>query len=80
MEQINLLEASVIEGEIEFTGMNAVGPKYRVRLWKVSLNPTGDVNFIGDAWGEIAFEAEVMSDETGHSSNPYGTVTELGES
>jgi hypothetical protein len=77
---LTLLASTTLEGELEFTGTNAVGPKFLVRLWKVSIKPTSEISFIGDAWGEIDFEGEVLSDVTGHPDNPYGTITEIGES
>jgi hypothetical protein len=77
---LTLLASTTLEGELEFTGTNAVGPKFLVRLWKVSIKPVSEISFIGDAWGEIDFEGEVLSDVTGHPDNPYGTITEIGES
>jgi len=78
-DQINILKASKIEGEIEFTGTNAIGPNFIARLWKVSINPTGGFPFIGDDWGKISVEAEIMADDT-RPDNPYGIVYEIGES
>jgi len=77
---LTLLASTTLEGELEFTGANEVGPKFLVRLWKVSLKPTSEIPFITDDWGKIEFEGEVMSDLTGHPTSPYGTITEIGES
>jgi hypothetical protein len=77
---LTLLASTTLEGELEFTGTNEVGPKFLVRLWKVSLKPTAEIAFIGDDWGKVEFEGEVLSDVTGHPTQPYGTITEIGES
>jgi hypothetical protein len=77
---LTLLASTTLEGELEFTGTNEIGPKFLVRLWKVSLKPTAEIALIGDDWGKVEFEGEVLSDVTGHPSTPYGTITEIGES
>lgn len=77
---LTLLASTTLEGELEFTGTNEIGPKFLVRLWKVLLSSNAEVPFISDDWGKIEFEGEVMSDIAGHPASPYGTITEIGES
>ncbi len=76
---IKLLQAGVIEGQIDFTGTNEVGPKYHVEIWKAKLRPTSDVNFISEGWATIDFEFTVQKDE-GHPGEEYGRITLIGES
>lgn len=74
---INLLDSTTLEGELTFVGANDVGPNFRVELWNVSLQPSSEVPFITDAWGEIAFEGEVQSDIANHPTQEYGIITEI---
>jgi len=74
---INLLQTTQLEGELVFYGRPEYGPWFNVTLWKVSLKPTSEVSFIGNDWGKIEFEGEVLSDVTGHPSQEYGTVVEV---
>jgi hypothetical protein len=74
---INLMQRTAIEGHLKFVGAGDVGPKLEANLWKVSLNPTGEVPFITDNWGAIELEGEILSDAAGHASNPYGTLAPI---
>ena len=77
---INLLSTPTIEGAVRFVGANDVGPNFQVDLWFCALQPTAEVGFINDAWGEITFEAEVQSDISNHPSQEYGIITEINMS
>ena len=75
---INLLDSSQIEGELHFIGNSSVGPNYYLKLWRVSLKPTGDLSMIAETdWAKIEFEGEVLQDITGHPSQPYGTMERI---
>jgi hypothetical protein len=74
---LTLLASSQVQGALKLVGTNSVGEKVQVDLWKISINATGDTPFIGDSWGQIEFEGEVISDADNHASSPYGTITAL---
>ncbi len=69
-----------VEGQIDFVGANDQGVKYHVQLWDVKIFPTGDLGFISEDWGQMAFEYTVIPDAVNHPLNPYGLITPLGES
>ena len=71
---ITLLASTTLRGHLKFIGNPAVGPKYTVNLWRVSLKPTSEITFISDEWGKIDFEGTVESDVASHPMTPYGTI------
>lgn len=52
------------------------GPVWTIQLWKVSVKPTGDLD-----WGKISeyaqieFEGRVLSDVANHATNRFGQAT-----
>lgn len=75
-KQISLAEDSELEGQLHFVSDNPVGNNYELLLWRVSLTPNGDTAFIGDGWSSMAFNGEILKDETGHPLQPFGLVIE----
>lgn len=66
-----LLSQSEIVGTIVFDGTNNVG---NLVHWegRVSISPKDGIDFLGDGWGVITIEAEVLADE---STGEFGVMT-----
>jgi len=71
---INLLDSTTLRGHLMFVGNPAVGARYTVNLWRVSLKPTSEISFITEEWGKIEFEGTAESDIANHPTQEYGTV------
>ena len=56
---------------------NPAGPNKQWDFWKVTLEPGGPMQLIGDgtAWAAMSFAGEGVADTAGHSTSPYFTVT-----
>jgi len=71
---INMIQTTEIIGMFKFVSDNATGANYELELWMVSLTPDGDMSLIGDDWLTLAFSGEMLKDESGHPSQPYGRM------
>lgn len=60
-----------VEGYIRFIGDPTTGPRYDGDFWRVSVTPEGDLNFIGDDWGQFNLTFECMDDSMNHASEPF---------
>ena len=67
-----------VQGLLRLVGTNDVGGKYEVVMWSVKIKSTSDVNFIGDDWGTIDFEGEILDDTANHPDYPFLQVIEEG--
>ena len=74
--RIGMLDDAELEGELHFISDNPVGNNYELIFWRVNLMPTGETAFIGDGWSSLAFEGEILKDETNHEDDPYGFIIE----
>jgi len=63
-----------ITGFLRFVSDNPAGGQQELKIWSVSLTPTGDTAMIGDAWATIAFTGEILKDTTNHPDSPYMDV------
>jgi hypothetical protein len=72
--EISMLEENEISGRFRFVSDNAAGTNYELVLWDVGLVPEGDTALIGDDWASLAFSGEILKDESGHPSQPYGKM------
>lgn len=68
-----LLETQ-LEGMVRFVSDNVAGVNKELKIWKVSLTPSGDTAYIGDDWSTLTFEGEILKDEVGHPASPYVDV------
>lgn len=69
--------ASRILGKLVYVGDPAAGIKWDLEMWKVSLTPSGAVGFITESeYGSFELSGKVLSDETGHASEPYYRLTQ----
>jgi hypothetical protein len=65
-------------GQLVFTGANDIGPNLVITLPIVQLLPAGALNFIGDEYGVIELNGEVLADDTGSfgtAEHPDDTAT-----
>lgn len=51
--------------------------KDELELWKVSVAPDGELNFISDEYGAFSLSMAVLSDATNHADDPYGTLNRI---
>lgn len=71
--------ASVVEGRMLFVGDPKAGEVRDVEFWKVSVEPEGDVNLIGDEFGEWSLSAEVLNQSQDHPDEPFFRMVYTGE-
>lgn len=67
----DILSEDAISGEFKFHGTNDQGPNYDIHLHNVRITPAGGLNLIGDDWGGIEVEAEIL---LSGSTDKFGTV------
>lgn len=75
--KVKAFTKSSIEGFLRFISDNPVGTQQELKVWKVSLAPTGDTAYIGDDWATLGFTGEILKDETGHPDSPYMDINFL---
>lgn len=63
--------SNFIEGFMRFVGKPGSGRIWEVEVWKASLNPDGNVPFIGDDFASFTMAGKVLADTTGHPTEPY---------
>lgn len=69
---------TTIEGMLHYVSDNPVGKQTDIKMWSVSLTPSGDTSLIGTDWATIAFEGEILKDEANHASSPYFDINVIG--
>jgi len=77
---ITLLNSPQIFGEFKFVGDPAHGPSFMANLWKVTIAPTGEIDFLSDDWGTMNFRIDINSDIDNHPDNEYGIITQIFQS
>lgn len=70
-KEIEIFDVNTIAGELKFEGSNEVGPKHFVHLFNVSFKPGGELQLIGDDWGQIELEGDVLT----NSESRFGIWT-----
>jgi len=76
-KRVKSFTKNTIEGFLRFISDNPVGTQQELKIWSVSLSPTGDTAFIGEDWSTLGFTGEVLKDETGHPDSPYMDINFL---
>jgi hypothetical protein len=73
---INIGASPDIRGSLKFAGANLIGPQLTVTLTLVQFAPAAVMNLIGDEWGLIELEGEVLlvSGNFGTVSHPDDTL------
>jgi len=59
-----------VRGSLKFTGANDIGPQIQMTLTLVQLAPAAALSMIGDEWGIIEIDGEVLA-----VGGSFGTVT-----
>jgi hypothetical protein len=67
---INIGASPEIRGSLKFTGANDIGPQLTITLTLVQFAPAAAMNLIGDEYGMIELEGEVLL-----QAGSFGTVT-----
>jgi len=60
-----------IYGTIVFIGDPAAGPAMDVQVWRVSIEPQGGLDLIGDDFLEWTLNCEILDDTVNHPNEPY---------
>lgn len=55
------------------------GAKDVLEIWRVSMAPEGELNFISDEYGTFQLTMGVLSDPTNHPNDPFGTLERIEE-
>lgn len=60
-----------VVGKLRFVSDNPAGQQQELKIWSVSLTPSGDTAMIGDDWSTLGFQGEILKDEANHPLSPY---------
>lgn len=60
-----------IEGFLRFVSDNEVGTNLQSRMWRVKLQPDGEVAMIGDDFSTLTFTGEMLDDSINHPDAPF---------
>ena len=63
-----------IEGFMRFVSDNEVGTNLEAKMWRVKLQPDGEVAMIGDDWSTLTFTGEILDDAINHPDAPFMEV------
>jgi len=63
-EVIDVFANPVIYGSVKFVGTNDIGPNWLVTFPLVKLSPNKALSLIGNTWGEISLDGDVLFDQT----------------
>jgi hypothetical protein len=67
-----------VEGSLLFIPDPTTGPQYDVEIWKCAAVPAGDLDFIGDNFGDYQMNMTALRDAEGlfggSASSPYGRL------
>lgn len=77
LETIQLLQSPLIYCSLLFQGTNIIGPQYTINFPIVKLSPSKAVSLIGNEWGVLEFEGDVLYDGNINpaTNQPYGFGT-----
>jgi hypothetical protein len=71
-DTIEVFANPVIYASVKFVGTNDIGPIWTVTFPLVKLSPSKALSLIGNQWGTIDLEGDVLFD---HDSGAFGTAT-----
>ena len=74
---VRAFKETQVEGFLRFVSGNPAGGQRELKIWRVSLTPTGDTALIGEDWATLGFTGEILKDETGHPDSPYFDIVEM---
>lgn len=60
-----------IYGKIVFIGDPAAGPAMDIQVWRVSIEPEGGLDLIGEDFLEWTLNCEMLDDSTNHPDEPF---------
>lgn len=63
--------ATTIEGTLRFIGDPKRGETYELEVWHFSLSTEGALSLIGDDYGEMSLNFDVLSDASNHPNEQY---------
>lgn len=70
-KKLNAYDDTAVEGILYFISDSSVGSNMQMRMWAVTLMPSGDAGMISEEWNSLDFEVEIGSDEANHPLFPY---------
>src|ERR1017187_7527001 len=70
-DTIDIFSNPVIYGAVKFVGTNDIGPIWTVNFPLVKLSPNKALSLIGNTWGTIDLEGDVLYDQ---ASGTFGTA------
>jgi hypothetical protein len=73
---LNIGSSPEMKGSLKFVGANTYGPQLTMELLNVQIGPAAAMNMIGDAYGIIELEGQVLIDPV---SSSFGTITGLDD-
>lgn len=71
-DTIQIFANPVIYASVKFVGTNDIGPIWTVVFPLVRLSPSKALSLIGNAWGTVDLEGDVLFD---HATGGFGTAT-----
>jgi hypothetical protein len=71
-DTIDVFSNPVIYGSVKFVGTNDIGPIWTVNFPLVKLSPNKALSLIGNTWGVIDLDGEVLYDQL---QGTFGTAT-----
>jgi hypothetical protein len=71
-DSIAIFSNLIIYAAVKFVGGNDIGPQYTVEFPLVRLSPSKAWSLIGNTWGTVELEGDVLFDGT---SSSFGTAT-----
>lgn len=71
-DTIDIFQNPVLYSSVQFIGANDIGPNWTVTFPLVKLSPTKALSLIGNTWGTIDLEGDVLYD---HVSGTFGVAT-----
>ncbi len=69
--KLNAFTEKTVEGEIQFISDVASGNDQQLKIWKVSVTPSGEMGFISEDWNSLEFEVEILDDSANHPLYPF---------
>jgi len=81
IKQVNIAVSGQITAKLLYLAddaNNSANPaKDRLELWKVDIQPDGELNLISDDYGAFSLQMTVLGDSTNHPTQPYGTLDRI---
>lgn len=71
-DTIDIFSNPVIYGSVKFVGTNDIGPVWTVTFPLVKLSPSKALSLIGNTWGVVDLDGDVLYDQ---GAQTFGTAT-----